>query len=120
MARQLETVEPTRSADAVVPAIPPSREIEVIVVSPGGMFDAPSLEVGEPAKPDAKAKAQPHVSQKDVPAPTVATKRPSDPRPDRAPSAVPHKSRTGIWLLLLMLALGIGAMAAAYFWPADL
>jgi len=37
----------------------------------------------------------------------------------RAPSIAPRNRRTVVWLILLMLALGIGAMAAAYYWPAD-
>jgi serine/threonine protein kinase len=36
------------------------------------------------------------------------------------PRAEPARRRSVLWLILLMVALGVAAMAAAYFWPADL
>ena len=39
------------------------------------------------------------------------------PRADSETSPTPRARRRVVWLILLMVALGSGAMAAAYFWP---
>jgi serine/threonine protein kinase len=91
---------PPRPSNAVIRTVPSSREIEVIVVPPGGMFDTPA------APRNAEPAPEPAAS------PAVATS-------SRAPSIAPRNRHTVVWLILLMLALGTGAMAAAYYWPAD-
>ena len=87
---------PPRSSAAMIRAVPPSREIEVIVVPSGGMFDTPA----------------PHEPEPDTSSSPAGTTR-------RAPTSAPRNRRTVVWLILLMVALGTGAMAAAYYWPAD-
>jgi serine/threonine protein kinase len=183
--REASAPPPRITADPGVPAVPPSREIEVIVVPPGTMFDMPDAEPTKPARPEPKpklkrkpgaskkAKAPAELKQAAKPDPKQAAKpgskqaarpdpkqaarpdpkqaarpdpkqaaRPDprqaaspDPRqaasPDprqaaspkqraAAPDAQPRKRRTMLWLILLMIALGAGAMAAAYYWPVDL
>ena len=122
---------PPRPSAAMLPAVPPSRDIEVIVVPPGGMFDAPAPEPAEPENSDSKAKNKPRSKPKAKPKPASKPVPPqkTDPEPaaspppvatiHRAPSIAPRNRRTVVWLILLMLALGTGAMAAAYYWPAD-
>jgi hypothetical protein len=58
--------------------------------------------------------------QKENPEPASDASLPPKSRGDQAPSALPRKRRTVIGLVLLMIALGVGAMTAAYYWPEDL
>ncbi|HEU4730435.1 MAG TPA: protein kinase [Kofleriaceae bacterium] len=134
-----------RASDAAMPAVVPSREIEVIVVPPGRMFEMPAQEAAAPAqvgKPPREARAsRPPRGSGDADAPAGAALEPRDGEPGRAraPTAAgsrPRSSRQAVepaprehaprragsiwWLILLMIALGAGAMAAAYYWPGDL
>jgi hypothetical protein len=128
MSRQLEaTPSPSTPPDLVGAAaspVPSSREIEVIIVPPGGMFDTPAPEPVKPAKSDPKAKpekARPEKARPEKAKPEKARPKQDDPAPTPdAPDAPPRQRRTMLWLILLMVALGVGAMAAAYYWPADL
>jgi eukaryotic-like serine/threonine-protein kinase len=70
------------------------------------------------ARSRSKAKAEPNASRKARPGGGSTASSPRKPSAD--PSALPRKRPTVLWLILLMIALGAGAMAAAYYWPAEL
>ncbi|HET7500640.1 MAG TPA: protein kinase [Kofleriaceae bacterium] len=147
---------PARATDASMPAVMAQREIEVIVVPPGRMFEMPAQEIDEvapAARPTRRARSSrpPTESpggERPAEAIAAATARAApgaatDPQADEverplAPSHAGARATSGIadgpaaaedaprkassiwWLILLMIALGVGAMAAAYFWPGDL
>jgi len=65
-------------------------------------------------KPEPKAKANPEPEPKPK---TTSASPPPKATEDPVPDAQPGKRHTVLWLILLMIALGTGAMAAAYYWP---
>jgi len=83
---------PPRSSNAMIPAVPSSKP---------------------------KSKSKPIAPRETAPEPEPAASPPLVATTSRAPSIAPRNRRTVVWLILLMLALGTGAMAAAYYWPAD-
>jgi hypothetical protein len=141
---------PSRSsgaADAAVAPHRPSREREV--APPASTFDEPSREISVSrleataqltSRPRArsmlKARQEPPPSHRtgSGPEPTARSAKPTaaeaaEPRSvpqerqrrnHAEPEAAPRKRSHVLWLILLMVVLGAGAMAAAYYWPADL
>jgi serine/threonine-protein kinase len=133
-----DTVTPPRAASAphaldglpALPDIASSRELEIPpdlrrvmasreIALPPELDAPPTLPApAEPAEPTAKR------AGKSRPAKATQKTRPQ-PRPDRAAPATadadtarsPRNPRNLVWLILLMLALGAGAMAAAYYLP---
>jgi hypothetical protein len=106
------------------------RDVELIVVPPGAMFqDAPGG--AEPAKPVRKLRprSQLKATQRTRPEPrppsTLVPAMGSGPRPVQGSDAqrthveagAPGKYRSALWLLLVILALGTGAMLTVYYWP---
>jgi eukaryotic-like serine/threonine-protein kinase len=149
----LEPVAPSASGPHAVrasrgmldAAVVAPRDVELIVVPPGAMFqDAP--EVTEPAKPVRKLrprsqlKATQRTRPDTRPPTTLVPAMGSGPRPP--PGSDPRrlerrsrddqgdrrerealepygagKYRSALWLVLVILALGTGAMATVYYWP---
>jgi eukaryotic-like serine/threonine-protein kinase len=122
------------------------HDVELIVVPPGAMFqDAPDgAEPPKPVrklKPRSQLKATQRTRPEPRPAATLVPAKGSGPRaepgsdgrrlarrgrddPDDrrqrealANDARPGKIRGALWLLLVILALGTGAMATVYYWP---
>jgi hypothetical protein len=74
--------------------------LPVAALPPGApaFIQTPPYPAGSPAAP-----AQPAIKAKLPP----------------APAGPIHKRRTLLWLILLMVALGVAAMAIAYYWPSS-
>lgn len=121
------TLPAPRALDGLpaLPDIASSRELEVM---PGLRRMPPSREIALPAEPAMPAPAEPAETTarragKSRPAKSTQKTRPQ-PRPDRATAAPAAEADTAwaprsdlVWLILLMIALGAGAMAAAYYLP---
>jgi hypothetical protein len=120
----------SRRLDAELPAVASSRDHEVIATPPGGIREDASPEVTEPvrARPRLRPRSWAKSTQRTRPDPRspaalVPSIRAEPEEPGTVPSServarpIAHRGRGVVWLILLMLALGSGAMAAAYFWP---
>ncbi|HEX7941006.1 MAG TPA: hypothetical protein VF488_04345, partial [Gemmatimonadaceae bacterium] len=108
-----------------LPDIASSRELEVLpglrrVPSPRAIALPPG-----PAMPAESGETTARRAGKSRPAKATQKTRPQ-PRPDRATAApaadadttrAPRRRRNLVWLILLMVVLGAGAMAAAYYLP---
>lgn len=103
-----------------MPAVASSRDLEVIAAPAGSIVEDAIPEVTDQVRPRPKlrprSRARSTLRTRPDPAPR-ATPGPSPPRSDRHVRPAAPRGRSVAWLVLLMLALGSGAMAAAYFWP---
>jgi len=138
--RPLEAVGSSLDGTPPLPRPEVADERELFIVPPGSMFEMPAPEPPsarpeaakpeppraepeprpEPAQPRATAAVKPSqarpsqaVPAEAQPARTVRTRRP----PRAAAPPAPATRRGWLWLVLLMVALGAGATAAAYYWP---
>jgi hypothetical protein len=86
---------------------------------PGAANEAKPVESSQSRKARPATQAKPAVKAEADPDARSARKRRAAPSTSSYPTA-PGQRRTVLWLILLMIALGAGATAAAYYWPADL
>jgi hypothetical protein len=103
----------------VLPDIASSRELEAM---PGLRRMPSSRELGVPRAPTLPAPAEPAARPAGKTRPARSTQKTHpQARPARAAAArtgpAPRRRRHVVWLILLMFALGAGAMAAAYYLP---
>ena len=118
----------SRKLDAALPAVASSRDVEVIAVPAGPLFQDVSPEVTEPVRPKLKPRSRTKAALRTRPearprassVPALGAEPGVAPSPDRdrdarRPDAPRRRGAAG--LILLILALGCAAMAAAYFWP---
>jgi hypothetical protein len=109
--------EPMASAPFAVAS---SRDLEVIATAAGGVIEDETPEVTDQVRPRPKLRprAWAKSTQRTRPEPGPRAARvPSLPCSDRQARPIASRGRNAVWLILLMLALGSGAMVAAYFWP---
>jgi hypothetical protein len=96
------------------PPVPSSRELVVLPAEPAAPAAVPPGPV--PVPPKQKVKSRNKSTQKTRPEPRPADAVVCAPARDIGTGPIRGRRRL-IWLILLMLALGGGAMAVAYYWP---
>jgi hypothetical protein len=129
------TTTPFALASAPLPLVASSRDLAPIdprVGAPIKLFADAAPEPTEPVRPKLRPRSWAKSTQRTRPDPAprppsqgqLEPPRPERPRgdgsapaKDRGAQAVARGGRNIVWLILLMVALGSGAMAAAYFWP---
>jgi hypothetical protein len=114
------------------PVVVPSRGVDLIVVPPGAMFKDTRPEVTDPIKPVRKLRprSQLKATQRTRPEPRPAARlvpaKGSGPRsasaadgrrPELEARRGSDKRLSVVWLILVIFALGAGAMVTAYYWP---
>jgi serine/threonine protein kinase len=116
----------SRQLDAELPAVASSRDVDVIAAPADHMFENEIPEVTEPVRPKLKPRSKAKATLRTRPQAGPVPRPGGEPSPGGAPGtdrnarnardAAPRR-RGATGLILLILALGCAAMAAAYFWP---
>ena len=106
---------------ALPPPVPPSGERNLVASSRelNILAPPPAADTAPPDPPSPPRGARPKSTQKTRPTSAhaaAAASAASATSSGNETTPVPRR-RSLVWLILLMIALGAGAMTAAYFWP---